>query len=206
MKKINLILSMVLIMLTSMTVSGQSVKDLSDAMLNASLKSVFESELFNRNYNGVYKLAYRNIYETKNCSPISYFYMGACLELGMGTSEVSQYKAKAHYEKGAQLGSRECQQRLNEINSSGYWGANDANREAFARLYGKPGAGGAAPSPGSSPSPRTKYKCSSCNGTGLCEFCGGSGWHYNKYDGKRHICNSCSHTGRCQKCNGKGTL
>ncbi len=205
MKKINVFLSIVLIMLTSMMVSGQSVNDLANQMVNAGLKGAFEVDLFNRNYNGVYKLAYRNIYETKGCAPISYFFMGACLELGMGTSEVSQYKAKAHYERGAQLGSRECQQRLNEINSSGFWTANSANREAFARRYGKSG-GGVNPAPAPAPSPRTKYQCSSCKGTGACEFCGGTGWHYNKYDGKRHICNSCNHTGKCQKCKGKGTL
>jgi len=188
---------------------GMSVDELAGRMYNSGLKAVYELNLFNRDYNGVYSLAYRDIYETKQCAPISYFYMGACLELGMGTSEVNRSKAQAHYEYGARLGSAECKQRLRDISTSGWMTANSANRERFARTYGKPGsAGGTGNGGGYNPTPsgNSKYKCSSCNGTGRCEWCGGSGWHYNKYDGHNHVCTSCNKTGRCAKCNGRGTL
>lgn len=71
-----------------------------------------------RDYKRLFKLTYDDIYKLKRETPIAYLYMGACLQYGVGSSEKDMYKAMAHYKKGASLGSRECQEWINLLNST----------------------------------------------------------------------------------------
>ncbi len=47
----------------------------------------------------------------------------------------------------------------------------------------------------------SSYTCKSCGGTGLCQYCNGTG--NPTYSGES-VCGICHGTGRCQGCHGKG--
>ncbi|MDD6889701.1 MAG: hypothetical protein PUD39_05525 [Bacteroidales bacterium] len=200
------------------------VDKLADATWAPVFKDLVEGNLYARNYKSVYEICYREIYKNSSGrpTPIAYYYMGACLELGMGTNEVSQYKAKAHYEKGAALGNKECKARLKEINSSGYRNATNANREAFAKKYGRfnqystssgSGAGSGSGNVRSTPNSNNSTTCSGCHGSGRCSYCGGDGKvlvdgglyvSYDHYVYKN--CDVCHGSGRCGVCYGSGKI
>lgn len=179
-------------------------------------KNLCDDCLYNRDFARLYKYAYKEIYQNqKSPVPVAYYYMGACLELGMGGCETSTYKAKAHYEKGARLGDALCKKRLQSIRTNGYWGATAENRNAFARKHGRPCTPGAAPSAPSrgSGSPRNNGSatCKSCNGSGVCSYCGGTGEYWvdagTYVAGDRYVkktCTVCHGSRRCPSCHGKG--
>lgn len=198
------------------------VDKLADTMWAPVFKDLVEGNLYNRDYGKVYRYCYTEIYDKKQGTPaaIAYYYMGACLELGLGTNEVNRYKAKAHYEKGASMGNQECKKRLQSINSKGYWGASKENRDAFARMHGRP----CVPSPTSptsptppigrpAPRPDNGVTCGGCRGTGRCTYCGGTGrvvvdaGLYVAYDAYVYKnCEVCHGTGKCGVCHGSGKI
>lgn len=196
------------------------VDKLADTMWAPIFKELVEGNLFLRDYKCVYRYCYNEIYKRDKGkpTPIAYYYMGACLEMGMGTNEVSQYKAKAHYEKGAALGNKECKERLQSIKSKGYWSASAANKEAFAKRHGRatlpptpvdPDYPGPVP-----PGPNdNSVTCSGCHGSGRCTYCGGDGkvvvdaGLYVSYDHYVYkTCEVCNGSGRCGTCYGYGRI
>ena len=193
------------------------VDKLADAAWAPVFKSMVENHLYYKEYKDVYRACYREIYQKQRGqpAPIAYFYMGSCLEMGMGTSEVSQHKAKAHYEKGASLGDRLCKERLNSINSKGYWGASSSNRDAFARMYGRFMEAKPESRSYSQPNPNKNdgVSCGGCHGSGKCTYCGGSGrvvvdaGTYVAYDCYVYKnCPVCNGSGNCGTCRGRGKL
>lgn len=188
-----------------------SVDQVATNWTNIILRNIYNEDLHKRDYRELYRSCYNNIYKNKTGEPsaTSYFYMGACLELGLGGCETNTYKAKAHYEKGASMGDKDCKQRLSSIRANGFWKATAANREAFAKKYGKPGH---TPNP-PGPTPNDGRTCRRCNGTGRCTYCGGEGkvWvdagTYVPYDHHvRKTCSVCGGSGRCKVCYGQGKI
>lgn len=193
-----------------------SVDQLATSMYNSIVKDICNDNLYKRDYRQLFKFCYNDIYKKKTGepSPASYFYMGACLEMGLGGCEISTYKAKAHYEKGASLGDKNCKQRLKSIRTNGFWKATAATREAFAKKYGKPGHTPNPPGPNPpGPTPNDGRTCRGCSGTGRCTYCGGEGkvWvdagTYVPYDHHvRKTCSACGGSGRCKVCYGQGKI
>lgn len=200
--------------------SQADVDRLAAAMWAPVFKDLANDNLYKKDFAKLYKLCYNEIYGSnkQHPTPIAYYYMGACLELGMGGCETSQYKAKAHYEKGASLGNADCKKRLQDIKSKGYWGATNDNRIAFAKMHGRPmtAAGGVSPggsgrtTPGRNSGTST---CKGCGGTGNCSYCGGAGENWidagTYVAGDRYVkrtCPVCHGSKRCGVCHGKGSL
>lgn len=177
------------------------VDRLAKSFYSSAFKSICEDMIFKKDYKQLYKFCHNDIYKQKNKTPLAYFYLGSCYELGMGCKS-DREKAKALYQKGSKLGNKECKQRLKQIKSKGWKKATKDNRAAFARRYGKPSV---TPSPSPRPGQDT-YKCSSCNGSGICRHCNGSGRTRNRYNGYVYDCAVCNGSGNCAQCHGTGRL
>lgn len=156
----------------------------------------------------------------KNNSREAIFYLGACLELGIGI-DVNRDLAKRLYDVGQEMNIADCVDAVRRINTSGFWDANDNMREKFRRILSNlmnvsadPGNvtnSGVNSNPSSSSSPgRT---CPYCNGTGS----GPDQITYSpNYSGKNETvyCSKCRkymsphthHVPICRVCNGRKVI
>lgn len=164
---------------------------------------------------GNYDSAYETLEEIADESSEAACFLGACYELGMGTS-VDHDLAEHYYSKGGSDG----RAALKRIESSGFWNSSDENRKVFSnmvrmQIYGQAGGGynsfgGSGLSSGSSSSSST---CRSCSGTGNCTMCHGRGGYYHNagtYVGDTGRswtdCPACNGNGKCQVCYGRGSI
>lgn len=174
-------------------------------------------ELAKGNYDEAFKYLTKAF---KKNSKEAFFYLGACLELGMGI-DVNRDLAKDIYDVGRKMNIPDCVDAVRRINTNGFWPANDNTRENFRQLLSNmmdisaqpgniPNFGGNGNSSSSSSSGRD---CPGCNGSGR----GPDQITYSpNYTGENETvyCSKCGkymsphshHAPLCRVCNGRGKI
>lgn len=147
----------------------------------------------------------------------AFFYLGACLELGMGI-DVNRDLAKQAYDIGKKLGRSDCINAIARINQNGFWQPTDKKREEFRLMLKntlentwKNSSPNIPKTNGENRTRSSGISCSGCGGTGRCTACGGIGKLKSEsiYTGGGTIisdCPVCRGNGRCGVCHGKGSL
>lgn len=172
-------------------------------------------ELAQGNYDEAFKYLTKAF---KKDSREAIFYVGACLELGMGI-DVNRELAKEFYVLGEKMDISDCVDALRRVNSDGFWDANNTMRKRFSQIMcnmmnisaGPDYVPNSAINSGSSSS--TEKTCPYCNGKGT----GPDQITYSpNYSGKNEYvyCSTCGktmsphthHAPLCRVCNGRRVI
>lgn len=173
-------------------------------------------ELAQGNYDEAFKLLTKAF---KNNSREAIFYVGVCLELGMGIG-VDRDLAKEFYDLGKKMNVGDCIDAVRRIKTNGFWSANDSMREKFRRVLGN--AMDITIEPGYISNSNGNSNSSSSSSGRTCPYCNGTGYgpdqitYSPNYSGKNETvyCTKCRktmsphthHAPLCRVCNGRRVI
>lgn len=173
-------------------------------------------ELAEGNYDEAFKYL-RKAFE-KN-SKEAFFYLGACLELGMGI-DVNRDLARDIYNVGKKMNISDCVDAVRRIETNGFWSANDNTRENFRQMLSNLMDISAQPS--NIPNLDVNSNSSSSSFGRDCPYCKGSGYGSDQityspnYSGENETvyCSKCRkymsphthHAPLCGVCKGRGRV
>ena len=162
-------------------------------------------------------VALRKAFE--NNSKEAIFYLGACLELGIGVN-VDRDLAKELYDVGKEMNISDCVNAVKRINTNGFWTANDNMREKFRQMLSY--LMNISTDPSYIPNSGMSNSSSSPSSGKICPYCNGSGngpeqiTYSPNYSGKNETvyCSKCGkymsphthHLPICRVCNGRKVI